>query len=117
MKPKSIILLTLALGCGLVASIGINQVMANRKAEPASGETLPIFVATVDINLGDPVTPQNIKLEEWPKDKVPKGSLTELKKTEGRRARTRIFAGDPIREEKLLAAGEGAQSPGDMIPS
>ena len=47
MRPKSLALLLLALGCGLVASIGITEVMAKRTAEPTglTGETLPIFVA------------------------------------------------------------------------
>ncbi len=35
MRPKSLALLLLALGCGLVASIGITQVMATRNAGPA----------------------------------------------------------------------------------
>ena len=37
MRAKSLLLLMLALGCGLVASIGITQVMAKRSTEaPAS---------------------------------------------------------------------------------
>ena len=41
MRPKSLALLLLALGCGLVASIGITEVMARRNAEPGgvAGET------------------------------------------------------------------------------
>ena len=76
MRPKSLILLVLALGCGLVAAIGINQVLANRPVAQVtdSGETVPIFVALTDIGLGDPLTPQVLKLEEWPKMKVPPGA-------------------------------------------
>ena len=45
MRPKSLILLLLALGCGLVASIGISQVLdrRNHHAEPAV-EKEPIYV-------------------------------------------------------------------------
>ena len=41
MRAKSIALLVLALGCGLVASLGITQVMAKRGDESttATGET------------------------------------------------------------------------------
>ena len=73
MRPKSLILLLLALGCGLVAAIGINRVLANRPVEQAAetGEMVPIFVALADIGLGDPLTAEVLKLEEWPKTKVP----------------------------------------------
>ncbi|HET6883964.1 MAG TPA: hypothetical protein VFI31_27675, partial [Pirellulales bacterium] len=64
MRPKSILLLALALGCGLIASIGINQVMANRRATTIQvvGETTPVFVAATEIGIGDPLTPQLLKL-------------------------------------------------------
>ena len=36
MRPKSLILIVIALGCGLVASIGISQVMEGRSANANS---------------------------------------------------------------------------------
>ena len=88
MRPKSLILLLLALGCGLVAAIGINQVLANRPVQQAAdtGEMVPIFVALTDIGMGDPLSPEVLKLEDWPKSKVPNGVLADLADVEGRRA-------------------------------
>lgn len=118
MRPKSIILLTLALGCGLIASIGINQVMANRRAVPVQveGETTPVFVAATEIGIGDPLTPQVLKLEPWPKEKVPAGALGQLEEVEGRRSRSKFYPGEPILEAKLLPKGESGASAIDMIP-
>jgi pilus assembly protein CpaB len=118
MRPKSLILLVLALGCGLVAAIGINQVLANRPVEQAAdvGETVPIFVALMDIGLGDPLTPQVLKLEEWPKMKVPPGALMHLEDVEGRRARTKFYGGEPIIEAKLFAKGDQGSGATDLIP-
>ncbi|HEV3338745.1 MAG TPA: Flp pilus assembly protein CpaB [Pirellulales bacterium] len=118
MRPKSIILLTLALGCGLVASIGINQVMANRHAAPVvdTGQTTPIFVAGVEIGIGDPLTPQVLKLEPWPNDKLPSGTLGKLEDVEGRRSRAKFYTGEPILEAKLLPKGESGGSAIDLIP-
>lgn len=118
MRPKSIILLTLALGCGLIASIGINQVMANRRTAPAqaAGETTPVFVAATEIGIGDPLTPQVLKLEPWPKEKVPAGALGNLEDVEGRRSRSKFYTGEPILEAKLLPKGENGASAIDMIP-
>ena len=58
MRAKSMALLMLALGCGLIASIGITQLLAERNAKPQvlSGETVSVYVATKDIPLGEPVT-------------------------------------------------------------
>lgn len=118
MRPKSLVLLVLALGCGLVASIGINQVMANRRVGPATdaGEMTPIFVALGEIGIGDPLTAEMLKLEEWPKAKVPAGALSKLEDVEGRRCKQRFYPGEPILEAKLLAPGEKGQSPTDLIP-
>jgi pilus assembly protein CpaB len=116
MRPKSIILLVLALGCGLVAAIGINQVIAGRgKPEAATGETQAILVAIADVNTNDPLTAAVVKLEQWPKDKIPPGSLLRLEDGEGRRAKTKLYAGAPILEAQLLAKGESA-SAGENIP-
>jgi pilus assembly protein CpaB len=118
MRPKSLILLLLALGCGLVAAIGINQVLANRPVQQASdtGEMLPIFVALNDIGMGDPLTPEVLKLEDWPKSKVPNGALSDLSEVEGRRARAKFFGGEPIIEAKLFAKGEQGSGATDLIP-
>ena len=95
MRPKSLAVLMLALGCGLVASIGIHQVMAKRNAEPsgAIGDTQSIFVAMADIGLGDLLTSQVLKLEQWPKDKIPPGAVARIEDVEGRRARTKRRSG------------------------
>jgi len=97
-------LLALALGCGLVASIGISQVM-DRKPH-GKLETVPIYIALHNINLGDPIDAKMLSLEEWPKDKVPRGALSKLEEMEGRRPRTAIYEGEPILEGKLLAPGQ-----------
>jgi pilus assembly protein CpaB len=113
MRPKSLLLLALALGCGLVASIGISQVM-DRPSTQAALETVPIYVAKHNINLGDPISKEMLSLEEWPKDKVPRGSLSSLEEIENRRPRTAIIEGEPILEGKLLAPGQVADPIGSI---
>jgi pilus assembly protein CpaB len=98
--------LVLALGCGLVASIGISQVLERNARQPAAVETVPIYVALHNINLGDPIDANMLSLEEWPKDKVPRGAISNLEELQGRRPRTAIIEGEPILEGKLLAPGQ-----------
>lgn len=116
MRPKSLILLVLALGCGLVASIGINQVMANRNSDgSAAVETTQIFVALKEIRTGDPLNSELLKLQEWPRQQVPAGALTRIEDVEGRRAKTRIVPGEPILDDKLLKQGESAAGGSDLL--
>jgi pilus assembly protein CpaB len=105
MRPKSLVLLALALGCGLVASIGISQVLDGNN-KPAAVETAPIYVALQNINVGDPVTDKLVSLEEWPKDKVPVGAISKWEDLEDRRPRSNIYQGEPILDNKLLAKGQ-----------
>jgi pilus assembly protein CpaB len=104
MRPKSLVLLGLALGCGLIASIGISQVLDGTK--PAAVETAPIYVALQNINVGDPVTDKTVSLEEWPKDKIPVGAIAKWEDLEDRRPRSTIYQGEPILDNKLLGKGQ-----------
>ncbi len=106
MRPKSLILLVLALGCGLVASIGISQVLDSHNKKQVAVETVPIYVALHNINLGDPVDDGMVSLQEWPKDKVPNGAVTKWEDIEGRRPKAIIFQGEPLNDGKFLAKGE-----------
>ena len=118
MRPKSLLLLILALGCGLVASIGITQVMAKRDGNTATSgvETQPILVALDRIPLWTPLSAQVLKLEEWPKDKVPQGALSEIEEVDGRRTRTAIYPGEPILDTKLFGKGANEHGASVMIP-
>jgi pilus assembly protein CpaB len=117
MRPKSLILLSLALGCGLVAALGINQMMAKQGPSTPGGETVEIYVAMKDVNTNDQLLPEILKLEPWPKDKVPPDAVTKLDDLEGRRARTKLFAGEPVREAKLLEKGDAGIGAADTVPT
>ncbi len=68
MRPKSLILLSLALGCGLVAALGINQMRARQGPATPGSELVEIYVAMLDVNTNDQLLPELLKLEPWPKD-------------------------------------------------
>jgi pilus assembly protein CpaB len=103
MRTKSIVLLVLALGCGLVASIGISQIIEQNKATPqGSVESEAILVAMKPIAGQEQLKADNIKLEQWPKHLIPKGALTKLEDIEGRRIRYSIAPGEPILQNKLV---------------
>jgi pilus assembly protein CpaB len=103
MRTKSLVLLILALGCGLVASIGISQIIEqNKHAGPAAVETEAILVAMKPIAGQEQLKAENIKLEQWPKNLIPKGALSKIEEVEGRRIKHSIAPGEPILQNKLV---------------
>ncbi len=116
MRPKSMVLMGLALACGLVAAIGISQFLEARNKRVEETDKQPIFVALTDIGTNEELTPQNIKLEEWPRNIIPQGALTKLEEVEGKRCRTKLYAGDPILLAKLLGAGDSTGAAKDIPP-
>jgi pilus assembly protein CpaB len=117
MRPKSLILLSLALGCGLVASVGINQVMS--KGSPvvqAPSEKVAVLVAKKEISLNDQITPDMLTTKQMPKDVLPQGALTNFADVADRRAATRIIVDDILLDAKLYKKGE-KQRGSDHIPT
>ena len=116
MRTRSVLLLMVALGCGLVASIGITQVMARRGAGQQVKDAAAIYVAQEDIPMGDPISPQLLQLEEWPKDKIPPSALAKLEDIENRRPKSIIFKGSPILDNQLWPKGNNAGGAQPYIP-
>jgi len=64
-----------------------------------------IVVAATDINLGQRLTPEMLKLAEWPADSVPKGAYADQQKLAGRVVKSSVLAGEPVSEAKLAPSG------------
>lgn len=110
MRGKSMILIVIALGCGLVASIGISQILDRQGGSPAT-QTKKIYVAVRDVDISEVLDAEMIKLEEWPVEKIPEGAVTSLEEVKGLVPSQRLYAGEPIRQQKLvdpLKAGLGS---------
>jgi pilus assembly protein CpaB len=100
MRMKSLILIFIALGCGLVASIGISQVM-NRGGGTGGMEMEQILVALADVDIGTKLDAQNVKLEDWPKAKIPEGAVRRLEDVKDKFANARFFKGEPLHVNKI----------------
>ncbi len=108
MRAKSMVLIVIALGCGLVASIAISQVMERgSRGNSAAMEMVQIYVATADIDANEQLTASNVRMEDWPKSKVPEGSITDFNEINEHFARVRFYAGEPILKLKLADELEG----------
>jgi pilus assembly protein CpaB len=96
----------LALIFGVSAAAGINMVM-NQGTEAAQGQTVPVVVATADIQRGVTITPELVKIRNWPKDGVTPGALTKREDVIGRVANSMVLKGEPVLDGRLAAKGAG----------
>jgi Flp pilus assembly protein CpaB len=92
MKSKSIFLMAVSLGFGLVAAIGITQVMgrSNQPAPTREEPKLPIMIAVQDIDINDELTEEMFTEEEWPARLVPEGVATSFEDLNGMVTTARI---------------------------
>jgi pilus assembly protein CpaB len=107
MRMKSLILIFIALGCGLVASIGISQVMERGGNSGSGVEMEQILVALTDIDAGAKLDAKNVKLEDWPKNKVPEAAIRRVEDANGKYAVPRFFKGEPIVATRISESANG----------
>ena len=97
MKSKSLILLVLSLGFGIVAAIGISQVLNGRAdAGPAESPRGPVLLASADLSLYEKLTEENVKLENWTLETIPENAVTSLDEIVDMVTTTRLSPGIPI---------------------
>ncbi len=108
MKTKSVVLLAMALGCGLVAMLGVQQILSG---EQKPKDTVKVLVAKQEIPPGVKLDPTQLGFEDWPRENVPPGAVTTPEEYEERALRVRAYPGDVLLQPKLTERGDyGASS-------
>src|SRR5262249_44872082 len=110
MRRRLVLVLVVAVMVGLLASTLVYPVLKN---VPQSQQPDPIVVATVNMNMAEPVTSAHVTPTPWPAKSVPSGALRTLAEAEGRVVRASIVAGEPLLDGKLAPqlAGKGGLMP------
>jgi pilus assembly protein CpaB len=103
MKMKSLVLLAMAIGCGLVAMLGVQQVLSGDKKPPA--DTGKVLVAITNIMPGQPLDDANVAFKAWNKDDIPQGAVTTPEEYQERSLRVSAFPNEPIMVAKLNEKG------------
>ena len=112
MNIARIFVLIIALSAGGVAAYlaRSTEEQSRPAAEPvAQLPTVEVLVAKSDIGLGQPVKPDDLQWQAWPasggNNLINRGSRADaIKEIAGSIARTPFYAGEPIREQKLVKA-------------
>lgn len=107
MKSKSIFLMAVSLGFGLVAAIGITQVMGRSKTEAvADVPKQTVLVAVDDLDINTELTAEMFTEEQWPTTMVPEGIATKFEDIEGKVITSRAGKRGPIYLSNLLNKSE-----------
>lgn len=91
--------LAIALVFGTIAAVGFSKMM---EAQSQVEELIEIYVAGRTINPAEELTPEALKLERWPADRVPDDIFVDWETLQGKFASQRIFEGEPIVARKLM---------------
>jgi len=103
MKSKSILLFMVAAGCGLVAMVGVQQMMSGK------GKQVPrvkVLVARAEVDPGVKLTDDLVGFKEMPKDAVPEGAVTKPEEYDNRALKSRAFPGTVIQVAQLGEPGQ-----------
>lgn len=106
MKPQTLIMLVVAVGCGLAAMVMTQRFLTAPVEQKPKGAQ--VVVAAVDIKPGEQINETLIKTVEWPKDVLPSNAITDAKEVLGRGVRYPISANEAVTLAKL--AGEGVNA-------
>jgi pilus assembly protein CpaB len=108
MKP--LVLIIVALGCGLVAAVGVFQHINSSAAQQV--QSLNVVVATKEIRINEAFSEENVQIVEWPGSQVPEGAISDFVDVEGMYARARLYPGEPILHSKMMDESDVGSSRG-----
>ena len=122
-KAKILLMLSISIFMGLGALLLANNWIEKKQASITSNEPVVIepetieiikeeprvsrVVANNNIPLGTSLEAKHLKLEYYPEDLVQNKGFASIEEVVGKLARNEIFAGDLLRQERLVSPGEG----------
>ena len=101
---KALVMIGVSLLAGLLAVVAAARWVSQQAREGGNR----VAVAVVDLQLGQQLNPETMKLVDWPQGSTPPGAFADLATLNGRVARTAIQRGEPILEAKLSPVGSRA---------
>ena len=109
MKNQSLILLVVAVGCGLVAMLGVKQVISQKPDEKV--EMIQVLSAVAEIQPGVPLDDLNTSFIEMAVASVPEEAVTNREEITDRYLKVPVMQGDWILKSKLTEKGQrGAEA-------
>lgn len=109
MKPKTLILIVAAVGCGLAASYMTSRLLADRNNQQVEEEKVPVVVAKQKIAMGTLVKnpEQFFEVREFNASQAPKKALTKLEDLKDKRLNKPLSAEQFVSSDDFLDGKSG----------
>ena len=107
MNGKSLIMLGLAILCGLGAMYGTSRMLIKDRGKTAQ-ETQDVLVAVRDLKIEELLKPDMVKVVQMPRANLPPGTFTSYKDVEDRWVQIKTLEDEPIVDRKLAPKGSPA---------
>ena len=107
--------LVLALTAGGAFAYGTYRYIQSVPAQAEQMPTRPVLVATADLNIGDELRAEDVRIVEWPAISVPESSFDSAQDVLGRGVIVPVVKNEPLLATKLAAKDLGAGLP-PVIP-
>src|SRR5262245_38302139 len=103
MSTRTLLIIVLALAFGLSAAVGVAQL---NRAAPAT-DMVGVVVLVRDTPRFTTLTADLVKIQQYPKELVPPGSITRLEEVIDRVTDTHLVRNEPVLENRLAPKGAG----------
>ncbi len=100
-NPRAVIMIAVSVAVAIGAVVLASQWMLRQTKVAAS----KVVVTRNAVDLGTQLTPQMLKVVDWPKDSVPEGVESDPEKLKDRVLKVSLLSGEPVLESKLAPLG------------
>lgn len=115
MSPRTLIVVALALVCGLSAAVGVNKLNSQSSLDPKAG-MVTVAAAAVDIPRGVTLTEELLKSVDVPKSDVPAGAVLTIQEALDRSVLIPLLKDDLLRDGKI-ATKEAGRGMAALVPT
>jgi pilus assembly protein CpaB len=108
MNRRFVLALGISATMALLVSAVFYQIAVRGRSGPSEpAGTREVVVATRDLDIGATVEPADLRLEQWPANRVPEDGFSELDQVVQGVPVARILAGEPVMRRRLAPPGSG----------
>ena len=100
-NARAVVMLIVALVAGIAAVVSASRWLAQQ----SSSSVKQVVVAANDMDLGQPLGNEQLRVVSWPAGSLPPGTFEDTKSLQGRVVRASLQKGEPILENKLAPIG------------
>ena len=110
-QMRTLLVLVVAIAVAAAASYGVYRAIARIPVRQVEIATAKAVVAAREMRLGDLITPESVKVVDWPARTPLNGGFTRVEDVVNRGLIAPISENEPLTENKLAAKGAGAGLP------